>query len=237
MGIGEESCANFNYASRNVEFCRLLLKHNANINTQNHVRDTPLHDIAFYQKNRTVMKFFLENHARVDVKDRLGMTPLHLSAMPSLLTPWSGIKPVPSVSKLLLEFNSSAHIKDVFGDTPMHYAALFGQTEIAKLLLDHKADIDSTCIIGDTPLHNAAQIGQLNAIKFLVEHGANVSQRNEFRHTPADYAKGDIPGIARSFVKLISKLVTGGHDHSQELLCTSTKKNCQDTYKYLMEHS
>ena len=149
-----------------------------------------------------------------DWMERLGQTPLHLSAFFNSyelaqelmeanaevnaesingVTPlhYAARKDAYEVAELLI--NRGAGINQRSRDngmTPLHYAARFDSPRVIQLLSEKGANLDEQDMDGLTPLHHAAYHGYTHVVGQLVRVGANSNIRNIDDHTPLDYAKG-----------------------------------------------
>ena len=122
---------------------------------------TPLHIASMYENSRLtlttrshnlkIVRLLLKNKAEIDVKDRLGFTPLHWASMCRNL----------EIVRLLLKNRAEVNVKDRDGRTPLHCASGGGlargrgHLEIIKLLLKNGANPHITNDNGRTPLHCA----------------------------------------------------------------------------------
>ena len=117
-----------------------------------------------YLKN--VRRLWLKGNDSLDVdaKNRLGQTPLIMSAMR---------KSQNIASFLLNESFASPNISDVKGNTPLHWAArsdLFNLT--VALISYHGVDVNATNLNGETSVHCAIRVGAAEIVGFLLNNGA-----------------------------------------------------------------
>jgi ankyrin len=142
------------------------------------------------------VNLLLDNGAKIDVKTRDGLTPLHCAArsghdqVVELLI--SRNAPINAKTKngltalhmaaqgdhveaaRILLYHSPKLVDQTTCDflTALHVAAHCGHVKIAKLLLDHKADVNSRALNGFTPLHIACKKNRIKVIELLIKHGA-----------------------------------------------------------------
>ena len=120
----------------------------------------------------------LRDHVDVNLRDNLGMSPLHAAAL-------FGHK---DVAELLLANKADVNAKDNIGVTPLLWALSRGHEDVAILLLANNADVNAKGPLGHTALHYAAGKGYLNIVKLLLAHKADVNAREQQGYTPLDYA-------------------------------------------------
>ena len=114
---------------------------------------------------KAIAEVLLAHKADVNIRDRNGATPLHLSARDGFL----------SVVELLLTNGAEVNAPADNGQTPLHYAASDSRTSVMELLFAHKADVNARARDGTTPLMTAVLYSQAGAARLLMEHGANVN--------------------------------------------------------------
>ena len=128
-----------------------------------------LHKAAATDKSGQEVQRLLENGAKVNEKDKNGMTPLH----------WATTNANYKAIGILLEFGAAVNVKSARGGwTPLHFAlaggspyALVPDTEgdggILKLLLDNGANPNAKDDDGETPvdLLNRLHRRMLNLLK------------------------------------------------------------------------
>jgi ankyrin repeat protein len=131
-----------------------------------------LHE-AVRTKNAFEMEAALSEGIDVDVRDKLGETPLHVAAV-------MGYK---EASTLLIESGADVNAQDERGLTPLHAAAWMGHEEIVALLIAKGAEINAKGDGGVAALHTAALAGRQNTVSVLIANGAEIDVRSEYGMT------------------------------------------------------
>ena len=191
-------------SSGDMKSVETLLKLGADVNTQNHEKQTPLH-LAFDRKDYAIVKLLLENGANVDAKDSYG-TPLHkacllgkLEMVKILLKHNANVNertktrktPLhlacrntesPTIAELLLENGALVDAQDCFSWTPLDHAYDLERLQIAQALLTHGASVRTIT------LHQACCKGHLEGVKKLIQLNADVNATDEMQRTPLHYA-------------------------------------------------
>jgi ankyrin len=119
----------------------ILLGH-AHIQRQGHAQEELLHSLGYItaptQNGRTplnvaasnahleVVKFLIEQQAKVNVKTTEGWTPLYEAALNNHL----------EVVKFMIEQQAEVDMKTTEGWTPLHVAACYGHLEMVKFLIE-----------------------------------------------------------------------------------------------------
>lgn len=121
-------------------------------------------------------RFFLDHHANVQARNKLGETPLHLAAAEH--------EAVDKID-LLLERGAQLDAKTKVDRQPLHYTALEGIPESTQHLLERGAEVDARDCYGRTPLWLAMQrrqhserfetLHRMHTILHLLDHGADVT--------------------------------------------------------------
>ena len=93
------------------EITKLLLKHQADPNSQGINKQTPLH-LAVLRQYTEIAKLLLDNKADPDKQDAKGQTALHYAAY----------KQNPTLIKMLLSYGADPDIRDITNRTPLGYA-------------------------------------------------------------------------------------------------------------------
>lgn len=138
----------------NKEMIRTLIEYNANLNLTDITfignDNTPLHYAAQLKKyNRLqICQILIAQGAHVDIKNRLGKTPLHLACENY---------DDPHVPKLLIYHKADIESQTKQGLTPLHIAVARGHFEIVKLLLNCNAKYLAVDYRNRTPMSIAEE--------------------------------------------------------------------------------
>ena len=89
----------------------LLIKHGANVNHTDLLKNTPLHQAALGGRN-DLCELFIQNGARVNATDKLGNIPLHIAAKEGYF----------EAAQTLLKNGASFNLKNRFGETALFLA-------------------------------------------------------------------------------------------------------------------
>jgi ankyrin repeat protein len=144
-----------------LEAVSVLIDEGSNVNAKNFTESTPLH-VSVCAKSLNSARLLITRHADIDIRDKLGQTPLHRAASNDL-----------EITRLLLEARANVNAMREDGFRPLHMAAHAECLEIATLLIEKGADADALDLGGEAALHLAAVNGDINILKLLVHHGAN----------------------------------------------------------------
>ncbi|SPM44655.1 ankyrin repeat-containing protein 13 [Orientia tsutsugamushi] len=140
-----------------------------------------------------------EDSTIVNVQDRYGRTPLHLSVQFKQ----------EEITKMLLEHNADVTLKNRDGNTPLHLAAWDHNLNMTEILLSHgNVIIDMQNNHGQTPLHLAStrphllSTESLKIAQALLTHGANVNLEDEDGNTALHYATSSFHHIEMTEILL-----------------------------------
>eukprot|EP01117_Protostelium_nocturnum_P016737 TRINITY_DN6690_c0_g1_i3.p1 TRINITY_DN6690_c0_g1~~TRINITY_DN6690_c0_g1_i3.p1 ORF type:complete len:310 (-),score=69.97 TRINITY_DN6690_c0_g1_i3:69-998(-) len=156
-----------------------LIKLGAQINPDESTSDgwTALHAAA--GSSLEVTKFLLKKGAKVNVKNKEGLTPLHVACTSG----GSGI------IDILLYNKADKNACNDMGVTPLHLACTSGSYYSVDSLLSWSPDVNAIIPSSKlTPLHFAAQVGRKEIIRLLVNKKADIKSIDSEGRTPADLA-------------------------------------------------
>ncbi len=129
---------------------------------------TTLHYAVLHDVN-DVARSLLRSGARVNARNRYGVTPIYLAARNGSA----------EMTALLLEHGANPNELYREGETVLMTAARTGDSSTVSLLLEHGARIDAREEWhGQTALHWAMAQGHAHLVALLVEHGADVNARS-----------------------------------------------------------
>ena len=165
---------------------KFLLKHGANVGTEDNFSRTLIHSAARNKNEHitNILRVLMEKGANINAQDKYGYTALHHAAIcrntnaaKSLLECGSNVlskffenklQPLHLASRrgdlemihVLVEAGADINGKDIYGATPLHYAIIDGMPDITETLIKCGADMESTDQLGQTPFTLALKMGQ-----------------------------------------------------------------------------
>ena len=160
---------------------KALLRHGANMSTEDIKGDTPLHLAAWAGHVESV--FALLNHQGSDVdflSGRDGYSPL-----------WCAISAHHiDAARLLLKHGARVSLRSATGKglLPLHQAAVTGQSALCQLLLERGAQVDAVDERRETALHYASASGSVACVNVLLRGGADVTATQQQCLMPAHWA-------------------------------------------------
>lgn len=166
----------------NLQLVMLLVQYGANMTalSVNQFGDLPIHLAAAYG-HENIVNWMLDNGVTVDVRNRLGATPLFSAVHNKRL----------EIAHFLLDRGAAVNARVINGDnrTSLHEAAALGSVDLVQLLLDGGADINATTSDeNQTPLHWAEKVGQQKTADLLIQNGADITVRDKNGKTPLELA-------------------------------------------------
>ncbi|XP_050511989.1 putative ankyrin repeat protein RF_0381 [Diabrotica virgifera virgifera] len=171
----------------------VLLKHEANIESENSIGDTTLL-IAVKCGNENIVKILIDEKANVNAEDLCGNTSLHVACEKGFL----------GIIKLLLHAGAAINLQNVRGRTPLFCAADFNRVHVVKLLLHRGADVKIRDPFGSTVLHICFQRRNKVLTKLLLQNGADVkSCTNYDENDILDLAYFDFTDFSKFLISLI----------------------------------
>ncbi len=151
---------------------KLLLNHGAKINDHTgSFNVSPLHRAAIGIRGRAcrdICELLIAHGADVNLKDKLGDTPLH----------WAATLKHNDIVEFLLDCGANVNALNLGKRTALFEAARLHRQQIVESLLDRGAEVNLMDKLGFTPLLFACQRkGADKIIRLLVAYGADVNVR------------------------------------------------------------
>jgi ankyrin repeat protein len=164
---------------------RMLVKHKANVNSQDNIGKTPLHILLghrTYSEDDVVdhALLLLEHGAEVNIRDNDNETPLLLAMEQN----WFNL------ARIFLDHGADANAEKDRGKTSLH---LLSKCQIRdenkvldtmRLLLGHGAVANRRDVNNQTPLHIAMERDWFKFARILLDHGADARVVNDKGKTP-----------------------------------------------------
>ena len=168
---------------------RLIMKHPDQVSANGGFILAPL-PAALLRRHFRVADLLRKHGAVVDVRDRNGWTPLHLTA---------GIPQSVDIMRWLLKHNADASTQTNNRRTPLHRAAYNANLEAVQVLLEYNPDVGlrDEDRDGDTPLHDiliktkispSPEGKVVEIVRRLLEYGADPNIRRRNGSTPLHQA-------------------------------------------------
>ena len=194
----------------NLFIAKLLKKYNADTNYKDENGQSPI----FKAKNYEVMKWLVDNGAKINLTDKNKHTALHLNV----------IKGDIKNAENLLKLNADPNVKDKNNLSPIAYAK---SLNMMKLLLNNGANPNVITPNGSSILHNAVKSNNVKGIYYLCEAKANPNILDKDRNIPYDYAS--------SHNAKILLLASGSNPNFKNYLKDSLGSNDFEIFGYLLE--
>lgn len=177
--LGPATALHIQCAFGNLETVQLLLRHSADVNSQDGRGSTSLH-FASMRNNPALISILVEAGVDMELCGNSGTTPLIAAAF------MSNVEAV----KSLINFGADLNAQRISGGTALIDVAANGSVEIARLLIEAGADIELASDT-DTVLHIAAGNASVGVMKLLLEFGADPSKRSHNGYTVLIDAAGN----------------------------------------------
>ncbi|GKZ26243.1 hypothetical protein AbraIFM66951_004431 [Aspergillus brasiliensis] len=165
------------------------------------------------------------SHARIEITDQNGLTPLLLAAE-------NGHE---SIVQMLLETGATTETRAKFGQTPLLLSARNGHEGIVRKLLERGAAFEIEDHHRQTPLLLAAKNGHEGIVQLLLEKGAEIETKDKFNQTPLMMAAAmGHEGIVQMFLKR-GALIERRDLHSQTSLSLAAAMGHEGVVRILLE--
>ncbi|XP_036409756.1 ankyrin repeat domain-containing protein 26-like [Megalops cyprinoides] len=145
---------------------------------------TALH-IACAYGHSNIVRFLVENGAKLDLCDKQGRSPLMKAVQCQK----------ESCAAILLKSGADPNLRDVDGNTALHLAAWTPRVSMAELLLQHKVNVNAQNQEGNTPLILAVMENQVEMVVVLLRSGADAEARDQ--HGWTSLMRASVRGQAR----------------------------------------
>ncbi|KAM5141091.1 fibronectin type 3 and ankyrin repeat domains protein 1 [Mantella aurantiaca] len=131
-----------------------------------------LHRAVNMNDEGAVMNILQSGHVKVDIPDKLGFTPLMVTAQRGYL----------SLVKLLVEYGADIDKKNGSGKDSMMLACFSGHLDVVQCLREQGASWESRDKSGCTAMHWAADGGHVKVIQWMIDDGCEVDARDRHLH-------------------------------------------------------
>ncbi|KAI1715686.1 ankyrin repeats (3 copies) domain-containing protein [Ditylenchus destructor] len=156
-------------AAGHFEVCKILIKHNVDVNQTSSTNSTPLRG-ACYDGHLEIVKFLVDNGADFEIPNRHGHTPLMISCF----------RGKAEVVKYLLSIGADVNARGARGSTALHDAAEIGHKEIVDMLLEAGAKIQPDDS-GVTPLFCAAMFAATEVMPIFFAYASRKERRDAWK--------------------------------------------------------
>ncbi len=169
--VSDEDWTPLQYAAAKgqLEICRLLVKHGAEVYTNPMCSYPPVMHAA-WNRHQHIVDYFLK-----EIPDKaLGTNGLGITINLAARQGWLDL-----VRQHIEKDPLAVHQRGWIGDTPLHWPSHNGYADIVEILLDSGADIEADEIncYGGKPLHWASEHAP-STVEILLRRGAKVNSRN-----------------------------------------------------------
>lgn len=150
-----------------------LINMGANVNAQNNLRNTPLHNAIYRGNLRNLQRLMLasqkgEQILNMDLKNNQGQTAL-FTASSCLTSP-----------EIISEILNDSALTNEHGQNPLHIVAQINRgDELIAILVEKGVDVNQEDADGNTPIHLAALADNSLAMRKLRIKGAELAKQNK----------------------------------------------------------
>ena len=162
-----------------------LIEKGIDVNVQNPFKNSfcPLH-YACTSGNMGMLKSILAQKPKLNLKNSLGSTPLHLAV--ELQSS--------DIAYELIKSGADMSVRDKSGETVLHKMCKFGMLPLIQQIIDlprsilRLLDLDMKTDKGVSLLHTAVENGYVDIAKLLLQQSVQVNPRDDENRTPLHYA-------------------------------------------------
>ncbi len=207
----------------NIEICRMLIDKGMDVNAENNMGLTPLHE-AVKNGHIDVVRYLLSCGSDVTARSMKGKTPLRFA----LLNDRAAIA-------ILLEENRDCGLIFTYNWTLLHYFSQSGSAKSVRYLVKAGYDLDAEDIFGHTSLYYALCAGNFETADVLIDAGADKECADIFGMTIAFWLLQ-----SRKDESVLHILRKGADVHAKTdggytLLHEAVGFNCIKIVQYLLE--
>ena len=178
-----------------LELAQLLKENGANLNSRNHISDTPLMSSSI--NNETdIVEWLIAQGVKMNDRNCFNESALHVAA----------IKGHMHMVKLLAENGTFLNFHMTKGSTAVHLAVQEHHLDILDYLLNKGALPDVTEDDGVTPLLCAVDLKNMGMVQCLIKYGASVNKCDHDINTPLSVA------VNRKSLDMVRYLIEKGAD-------------------------
>ena len=156
----------------------------ANVNSANKDKDTPLHIAA--RCDFWTTEELIRQGAKTNLKNSIEQSPLQIAVEAEhkngVAADRNGIVDV------LVRNGSNINVRGPNNSTLLHSAAREGYCDILEALIANGAEVNAQDSLGETPLHKAARWDREECIQFLIYRGAGRNVKNYDGKLPFELA-------------------------------------------------
>ena len=148
-----------------TEIMEELVDAGADVNNQDVLGCTPLHNACYFGHLDSVELLVKQGGTDVALETNRGETPLNYAAS------WG----YTDIMEILVDAGADINQKNSDGETPLHAACKAGHFSAANILVTRGANLKTKTRGGDTPLLAAIASGDIKIIEMLIKAGADVN--------------------------------------------------------------
>ena len=156
----------------------LLCESGARLDAVNEKGETLLHAAASQNYDKVLLvQWVVKNHAKIDIEDLNGRTPLHAAICHRNL----------EIMAYLIGVGASTDTRDKQKKTLIHSALLNGWNSadtMVETLLSHGAPFQERDSLGNTPLHPATTSNLPKNVALFLDNGADIHAKNDIGLAP-----------------------------------------------------
>ncbi|VDI19545.1 Hypothetical predicted protein [Mytilus galloprovincialis] len=235
-----------------------LIRHGANVNTQNYIGNTPL-KLAATKCHFNIVKMLVEHKANINIRNNEGSASVSAACYhdndeivayliehganidtqnnkgntPLMLAASKGYF---NIVKMLVENKANVNIGNEEGFTCVSVASYHGNCEILAYLIVHGASVNTQNKKGNTALMIAASKGRLYIVEILIEHGADVNIRNDNGSTSVELASYKYNDKMLAYLIEHGARVNTQNNEGNTPLMIAATKDCLKIIKILIKH-